>query len=114
MVPLLTDENFRGPVFRALTQREPSLDIVRVQDVGLLAEDDPTILGWASQHGRVLLTHDRQTVPYFAYQRIQSDRDMLGVIVTDDRAAPGASADEILSLVVPLQLSDFKDRVFFV
>lgn len=65
-------------------------------------------------HGRVLLTHDRQTIPYFAYQRIRSDRDMSGGIVTDDRAAPGRGADESLSLVVPHELPDFKDLVFFV
>lgn len=113
MVSLLTDENFRGPVFRALVQREPSVDIVRVQDVGLITKEDPVILEWASRHERVLLTHDRQTVPDFAYQRIRAGHTMAGVIITDDRVAPGRCADEILSLVVPNDFADFKDRVFF-
>jgi len=32
----LTDENFEGAIFRGLLRREPILDIVRVQDVGLI------------------------------------------------------------------------------
>ena len=35
MLRLLADENFNGDVLRALLLRQPDLDIVRVQDVGL-------------------------------------------------------------------------------
>ena|GEM_PF-3786821 len=33
---LLTDENFNGAILRGLVRRLPELDIVRVQDVGLI------------------------------------------------------------------------------
>ena len=45
------------------------VDIVRVQDVGLAGSPDPAILAWAASEGRVLLTHDRETVPGFAYDQ---------------------------------------------
>jgi len=35
-VRLLTDENFNGAILRGLVRRLPELDIVRVQDVGLI------------------------------------------------------------------------------
>ncbi len=38
---LLTDENFNGAILRGLMRRLSQLDIVRVQDVGLLHADDP-------------------------------------------------------------------------
>ena len=41
---LLTDENFNGAILRGLIRRLPELDIVRVQDVGLMNTDDPEIL----------------------------------------------------------------------
>jgi Domain of unknown function (DUF5615) len=43
---LLADENFNGDIVRALLMRQPDLDIVRVQDVGLAGEDDPQVLTW--------------------------------------------------------------------
>lgn len=41
---LLTDENFNGAILRGIVRRLPELDIIRVQDVGLMATDDPDIL----------------------------------------------------------------------
>jgi hypothetical protein len=43
-VRLLTDENFNGAILRGIVRRLPELDIIRVQDVGLMATDDPDIL----------------------------------------------------------------------
>jgi predicted nuclease of predicted toxin-antitoxin system len=66
MLRLLSDENFNGEVVRGLLRQLPDLDVVRTQDVGLLGKDDPAILAWAAAEGRILLTHDRRTVPDFA------------------------------------------------
>ena len=44
MLRLLADENFNGDVVRALLLRQPDLDIVCVQDVGLAGIADPDIL----------------------------------------------------------------------
>ncbi|WP_413174639.1 hypothetical protein [Anabaena azotica] len=40
---LLTDENFNGSILRGLIRRLPKLDVVRIQDVGLIHADDPTM-----------------------------------------------------------------------
>jgi predicted nuclease of predicted toxin-antitoxin system len=72
MLRLVSDENFNGEVVRGLLRREPGLDLVRVQDVGLSAADDHAILAWAAAEGRLLLPHDRNTVPAFAYDRVRA------------------------------------------
>lgn len=58
---------FNGDIVRGLFLRQPDLDLLRVQDVGLRKVDDPAILDWATSNGRILLTHDRATMPDFAY-----------------------------------------------
>ena len=63
MLRLLTDENFNGDIIRGLLLREPDLDLVRVQDVGLAGNDDQEILAWAAENDRIVLTHDRATMP---------------------------------------------------
>lgn len=70
MLRLLSDENFRGEILRGLRRRLPDVDVVRVQDVGLAGADDPAILAWAASEGRILVTHDRNTIPEFAYERM--------------------------------------------
>ena len=66
MPRLLADENLNNDIVRGLLRRKPDLDIVRVQDVGLSGADDSTVLAWAAQQGRVLLTHDVTTITRFA------------------------------------------------
>ena len=63
----LADENFNNDLLRALLRRQPEIDIVRVQDVGLSGANDASVLAWAAQQDRVLLTHDMSTVTAEAY-----------------------------------------------
>ena len=62
MLLLVADENFNNDILRGLLQCDPSLDIVRIQDVGLTHARDPDVLEWAAQENRVLLTHDKNTI----------------------------------------------------
>ena len=48
MLRLAADENFNGDIVRGLLRRNPKLDIVRIQDVGLSGADDPSVLQWAA------------------------------------------------------------------
>jgi len=72
MLRFAADENFNNNIIRGLLRRQPELDIIRVQDVGLRGADDPTVLGWAAQEGRVLLTHDVATITQYAYERMEA------------------------------------------
>jgi hypothetical protein len=75
----LADHNFNEDILAALQGRVPSVDIVRVRELGLTKADDPTILERAAQAGLIVLTHDRKTIPKFAYQRVEAGLVMPGV-----------------------------------
>jgi uncharacterized protein (DUF433 family) len=62
MLRIAADENFNGDVVRGLLRRNPNLDIVRVQDVGLSGADDASVLQWAADQGRIIVTHDISTL----------------------------------------------------
>ena len=79
MLRLAADENFNNDILRGVRRRNPAVDIVRVQDAGLLSADDPAILEWAAQWGRVLLTHDVATMTRYAYDRVREGKPMPGV-----------------------------------
>jgi predicted nuclease of predicted toxin-antitoxin system len=100
MVRLLSDENFNGDIVRGLLLRRPALDLRRIQDVGLEGADDPTILEWAAVNNRIILTHDRATMPDFAYTKVVTGQPMPGVFVMDDRISIRQAIDEILLIEV--------------
>lgn len=99
MLRLLADENLNNDIVRGLLRRKPDLDLVRVQDVGLSGADDPAVLDWAAQHGRVLITHDVTTITRYAYERVQSGRPMPGIFEVSRSVSIGAAIEEIFLLV---------------
>ena len=99
MLRLAADENFNGDIVRGLVRRKPDLDIVRVQDVGVSGTDDPTILEWAAQQGRVLLTHDVSTITRFAYERVREGKPMPGVFELRRGIPIGRAIEDIILLV---------------
>ena len=49
MLRLLADENLDYDLVRGALRLRPTLDFVRVQDVGLSGMSDPDILAWAAK-----------------------------------------------------------------
>lgn len=96
MLRLAADENFNNDILRGLLRRKPNLDIVRVQDVGLSGADDPTILEWAAQEGRVLLTHDVSTLTRHAYERVEAGKRMPGVFEVSRQVPIGVAIEDIM------------------
>ena len=98
MLQLAADENFNNDILRGLLRRNPELDIIRVQDAGLAGADDPKVLEWAAQEGRVLLTHDVTTITRYAYERIQRGQPMPGVFEVGRSVPIGLAIEDILLL----------------
>ncbi len=99
MLRLAADENLDNDIVRGLLRRQPGVDIVRVQDVGLSGADDATVLEWAAQEGRILLTHDVSTITRYAYARVRDGRPMPGVFEIGREVSVGQAIDDILLLV---------------
>ena len=113
MLRLASDTNFNGHVLRGLFRRQPGLDLVLIQDVGLRTADDPTILEWAAAEGRILLTHDQKTVPHSAYERVVAGAAMPGVFVIRNKPPLGDMIDEILLMAECSSQDEWANRVEF-
>lgn len=111
---LLTDENFNGAILRGLVRRLPKLDIVRVQDVGLMNTDDPQILEWAASEGRILLTHDVTTITMYAYERVNQGLTMTGVVEVIAKAPIGKIIDDLELFICCSEPEEYEGQVLFI
>jgi hypothetical protein len=100
MLRLASDENFNEDIVRGLLLRRPELDLIRIQDAGLEGRDDPAVLAWAAENDWILLTHDRATMPDYAFTRIGAGQPMPGLFVLDDRLPVRQAIDELLLIDV--------------
>jgi hypothetical protein len=103
MLRLAADENFNNDIVRGIIRRNPTIDIVRVQDASLSGADDPTVLEWAAQTQRVLLTHDVETITLYAYERVRAGQPMPGVFEVS-RSIPIGQAIEDIMLIAECSL----------
>ena len=113
MLRLLADENIHGDVIRGLLRRQPSLDIQRVQHVGLRTASDPVTLKWAAAENRIVLTKDRSTMIGFAWDRVRAGLPMPGVLVLPEGAGIGPIIDAILLANACSSQDEWRDQVQF-
>lgn len=113
MLRLLADENFNGRILRALRRRIPDLDAVRMQDTSLSGADDPTLLQFAATEGRVVLTHDVETLVGYAWERVRSGMEMPGVIVALTERPIGQVIEDLEILVLASRPEELEAQIRF-
>lgn len=63
MLRFQADADLNQIIVRAVCRREPSVDFQTAQAADLSGVADPEVLARAAEEGRVLVTHDFQTMP---------------------------------------------------
>ena len=84
MFRYLADQNFNGKIVRGALLQNANLEIVRIQETEIDGAKDPEVLSWAAKENRIVLTHDRATMPHFSHLRVTAGEPMPGVLVVDD------------------------------
>jgi len=110
MIRFLLDENFNGKIVRGLRARKADVDMLRVQDTELYGADDSTVLEWAAQEGRIILTHDLDTMTKYANQRIAQRLPLAGVIFVRDTLPVAKVIEDLLTIVSASEASEWENR----
>ena len=63
IVQFQADANLNQIILLAVRRREPALDFQTAVAAGLPGVNDPEVLARAAREGRILVTHDRKTMP---------------------------------------------------
>jgi hypothetical protein len=113
MLRYAADENFNNDIVWGLLRRKPGLDILRIQDVGLAGADDPTVLTWAAETARILLTHDVKTITRYAYERVARGESMPGVIEVNRLVPMGLVLDDLLLLAEASSDDEWQGHVLY-
>lgn len=113
MIRFLLDENFNGKIVRGLRARRPDVDMIRVQDTDLLGADDAAVLEWAAREGRILLTHDLDTMTRYADERIAQGLPLAGVIFVRDTLAIAKVIEDLLAILGASEGSEWENRIDF-
>ena len=114
MARFFADEGFKRPIVHGMRDRNPSVDIVRVQDVGMQGAPDPDILEWAAQQGRIVLTHDEHSMLRDANARLIAGLPMPGVVLVRHTTPTGPAIEGLLEMVGASLEGEWENQIRFV
>jgi hypothetical protein len=119
VVKYLLDANLPRALLHGLKRRQPNLDVLRVQQVGLRNASDSGILAFAAEEGRIVVSRDKATMREFAAQRIRARDPMPGLLVVRPRfltrgAGLATVIEELLLIGEGSQPEEWHDVVQFI
>lgn len=109
----LADVNFNRRVLGGLRRRQPSVDVVTAQDLHLREVSDPELLAHAKMHGRILLTHDINTMPAHFHSflaALTENEHSPGVMLIPQELSIGKAIDALLLVWACSAHEEWRDR----
>ena len=88
------DADFNEEIVSGLLRQHPDLDFQTAEEAELSGLADPDVLALAAQDGRVLVTHDRRTMPHHFAEFILR-RESPGVIIISQRVSVRRAMEEL-------------------
>jgi hypothetical protein len=111
---LISDKDFNDLVVRGLFRRVPEIDLVRAEDEGLDRAKDPDLLAWAAENDRIVVSHDRQSMIGFAYERVAQGLPMPGLFVVKQGVPIGELIEDLLILLLCSAEREWENQVVFI
>jgi hypothetical protein len=105
MLRLLIDQDLDHDILRGLVRRIPQLNAVTALEIGMGEATDPQLLVKAAQEGRIIVTHDRKTMPTHAADLMSEGGNIAGLFVVP-RSLPLHQVIEDLQLMITCSEND--------
>lgn len=109
----LIDENV-PPVYPVqLRRRQPDILVRVVGEPGtpLTGTKDPEILCWCEEHGFILVTNNRRSMPVHLADHTAQDRHILGIFLLNPNLSIGQNLEELILMALGSFDDEYRDRI---
>lgn len=110
----LADEDFRIEIVAAVRRLEPAIEIVTTVKEGRAGSTDTEVLEFPSSSGRILLSHDVNTLRAEAENRITAGKGIAGAFLTAQRNPTRPIAESIVLIWAASEAEEWLDRIAFI
>jgi len=104
------DTDLNQNIVRAVRRRAPAIDFQTAHEAGLHGLDDQSVLAQAAREGRILVSHDRRTMPsHFAY--FTATRMSAGVILISQYLPIMQAVEDLLLIWEASEAEEWVNRL---
>jgi len=104
------DADLNQIIVKATLRLEPSIDFQTAQAACLAGLKDPDVLKLAAQQGRILVSHDRRTMPAHFGRFILSENSP-GVIIVSQKLPISQIAEDLLLIWLASEPEEWVNRL---
>jgi predicted nuclease of predicted toxin-antitoxin system len=109
----LADADFNQRIVLGLLRREPTVDFKTAHQGDVLGRPDPEVLAIAARENRILISHDRATMPaHFA--RFTESQSSPGLILVSQEIDVGTAIEDLLLIWAASTIEEWRDKIGFV
>lgn len=106
------DTDLNQIILLATVRQEPSIDFQTALAAGLANLSDREVLAMAARAGRVLVTHDRKTMPRHFSEFIATETSA-GVIIISQHLPIASAVGDLVLIWSATEASDWINRICF-
>jgi len=104
------DADLNHIIVKATLRREPSIDFQTAHVANLAGIGDPEVLALTAQAGRVLVTHDRKTMPK-AFAEFIVHTSSSGVVVIPQKLSVRVAMEDLLLIWTASEAEEWINRI---
>ena len=98
MIRFQADADIDYDIVLAVRRRERAVDFASATESGLVGLSDPEVLEISARQNRILITHDRRTMPVHFRDRLEGGKESPGVFIVS-QFEPIGPVVEVLMMV---------------
>jgi hypothetical protein len=103
------DENFNQRITDGLLRREPAIDVLTANERGIDGCSDPELLRIAAGIWRIVLSHDRRTMPAH-FDRFVERHESPGLLVLSQDLDTGDAIEELLVIWAASEAEEWRNQ----
>lgn len=111
MIRFLADADLNEGIVAGCLRREPEMDFLSANDADREGVPDPEVLALAAAQGRILVSHDFQTMPRHFGDFLQAGNSSPGVPLVPQRFPIGAAIDDLVLIWVASDADEWRNRI---
>lgn len=111
MVRFLADASLHHAIVSGCLRRDPAIDFLSAHLAKLDGIPDPDVLAIAAEQGRILVTHDFQTMPRHFGEFVEARGSSPGVFLVKQRTPLAHVIDALMLVWAASDPEEWKNRI---
>ncbi|MBI3247269.1 MAG: DUF5615 family PIN-like protein [Deltaproteobacteria bacterium] len=103
------DADLNQDIVQAVRRREPAVDFQTSHEAGLAGLHDAVVLERAAQEGRIVVSHDRRTMPH--HSAFIVTRTSAGVLIVSKSLSARRAAEDLILIWAATEAEEWENQI---